>query len=127
VGFSSSNITNDNVRRLVGSTLYVDDVSFQFATGLTIPINEYFRKNILYPNPANGIVTLDYYLGSGTTDVTVKVYDVSGKVIKKIELGNKETGEHQLTLNVKDISSGTYFYSFDAGEKEVVKKFTIAR
>ncbi len=126
LGFAASDLNNDNITPTPGSMLTVDDISFQLGNGLNIPVNEYFKLNTLYPNPATELISLDYNIELAN-DITVKVYDVTGKVVKAISLGRQDAGKHQLDMGVADMPAGTYFYSFNAGEKEAVKKFTIAR
>ena len=47
-----------------------------------------------YPNPFNPVTIIEYYI-PGDNRVTVKIYDVSGKLIKDLLSGHQEKGKHQ--------------------------------
>ena len=73
-----------------------------------------------YPNPFNPETWIPYQLSEGA-DVTVKIYDVSGSLVRRIDVGHKPMG-YYLTRersvywdghneNGERISSGVYFYT----------------
>lgn len=126
IGFAASQINDTLASHTLNSTLIIDDVAFGLPTGLSIPLNEYFSTNTLYPNPATETVTLGFRLVEAS-DVTIRVFDISGKTVKQIYLGQQDRGEHQFSLPVNDLADGSYYYSFNAGNKEAVKKFIIKR
>lgn len=64
-----------------------------------------------YPNPFNPGTTIQFDLAE-STNVTLKIYDVSGKEIAALINDEKEAGTHKISFNADDfgISSGVYFY-----------------
>ena len=67
-----------------------------------------------YPNPFNGTTTIDYTLPI-TGNVELKIYDLSGREIRSLVRGNKNSGLHSVKWDGKtsdgiDVSSGIYFY-----------------
>lgn len=60
----------------------------------------------LYPNPNNGIFTVDVEL-SGQTDMLLGVYDVSGKLIFMKKYTKKE--DLSENFNIQNLSAGVYF------------------
>jgi uncharacterized protein (TIGR02145 family) len=61
-----------------------------------------------YPNPFNSTTRINYYLKK-STDVIIKVSDVTGKeVFKKINQNQKE-GNHYIIFDASDLSSGIYY------------------
>ena len=73
-----------------------------------------------YPNPFNPDTWIPYQLSEVST-VTVKIYDVSGSLVRTIEVGHKPVG-YYLTRekavywegrnqNGESVSSGVYFYT----------------
>ena len=75
-----------------------------------------------YPNPFNPDTWLPYQLSEGST-VTVKIYDISGHLIRTIDVGHKSVG-YYLTReravywdgrnqNGEPVSSGVYFYTLN--------------
>ena len=92
------------------------------------------RKNALlaaYPNPFNPQTTIRYELAS-RTHVTLRVYDVSGAVVRTLVNGDKAAGSYSLTWNGRDdhgsaVSSGVYFYRISAGSFTDVRKVTLLK
>jgi photosystem II stability/assembly factor-like uncharacterized protein len=76
----------------------------------------------VFPNPSYDNATLSYDLPqNGNT--TVNVYDISGKLIKSIDLANQIKGMHLYKLDCNSLKAGTYFIQIDCGEKTSSTKF----
>jgi hypothetical protein len=58
---------------------------------------------------------------------TLKVYDVLGRKIATLVDGEQSAGTHSVMFNAAGISSGTYFYRFQAGMYGETKKFTVLK
>ncbi len=74
-----------------------------------------------YPNPFNPSTTISYQLPI-KSNVTLKVYDLLGRVVATIVDEKKEAGKYSLEFNASDygISSGVYFYKISAsGESKI--------
>jgi hypothetical protein len=78
----------------------------------------------LYPNPAIDQATIRF-TNPETSDVTVEVMDLTGKVVSRLDAGTKGVGEQELELNVQDLDAGIYMYKLTAGKYIVTKKFTV--
>lgn len=64
-------------------------------------------------------------------EVSVRVFDVGGRVVGEVLEGRMEAGTHALSWDPADeglhLSSGTYFLHLQAGEKRESRKFVVAR
>lgn len=89
-----------------------------------------------YPNPFNPDTWIPYQLSEGST-VTVKIYDVSGHLIRTIDVGLKPVG-YYLTRgravywdgrneSGERISSGVYFYTFTANNYTETRRMVIVK
>ena len=69
-----------------------------------------YERNFIeaYPNPASTWVTFDYSLPYLSTNVKIKIVDISGKPIKTIDL---QSQFGQVTWDTRNIKSGLYIYS----------------
>lgn len=71
-----------------------------------------------YPNPTANNTTFEYDL-PGSADVSLKLYDVSGKLIKVLYSGYQSAGKQTISYDVTDsdglkLQSGSYMYELVA-------------
>ena len=89
-----------------------------------------------YPNPFNPETWIPYQLSEGST-VTVKIYDVSGGLVRTIGVGHKSVG-YYLTRekavywdgrneNGERISSGVYFYTLITDDYTETRRMVIVK
>lgn len=78
---------------------------------ISLPSEYFVSQN--YPNPFNPETNVDFSLPADNL-VVIKLYDMSGKVVKEILNENKPAGYHTLKINSFGLSSGVYFYRFSA-------------
>lgn len=71
----------------------------------------------VYPNPSTGIVNLS----SKSTIDGVKVYDITGRLVKTVS----KLASDKTVLNLSNLSSGTYILKIQADNKVVTKKVII--
>ena len=76
------------------------------------------------PNPANGSTIIRYELPE-EANVTLKVFNITGKEVLVINEGNKRAGAHKLNLNTADLSGGVYYYTLTTGNAEATQKMII--
>jgi predicted peptidase len=62
----------------------------------------------VYPNPFNGSTTVRFSLEK-ETEITLSVYDLSGRLIENIVTGKHTAGEHHVQWEKSAVSSGVYF------------------
>ena len=84
-----------------------------------------------YPNPFNPSTTIVFYLPE-RTDVSLNVYDVSGRLIRALESGALGAGWHSAAWDGTSASgkvavSGTYFYRLKTGKQTVTCKMVLLR
>ena len=58
------------------------------------------------------------------SDVKIDIYDLLGRNIGTIVDGYKSAGDHQVTWDASDVTSGVYFYKIQAGEYSETKRMT---
>ncbi len=84
-----------------------------------------------YPNPSGGGTSLRFVL-TKTADVTVSVYDVSGRLVRRLLAGTLPAGEHGVEWDGLDESgrgtaAGVYLFSVEAGEYRGTRKAAVLR
>jgi hypothetical protein len=89
-----------------------------------------------YPNPFNPETWIPFKL-SKATDVTVKIYNISGQLVRTLNLGHQESGsyltkERAAYWNGRNeagerVASGVYLYYIKAGSFSSTKKMVILK
>ncbi len=72
-----------------------------------LPLNFELKQN--YPNPFNPTTTISYTVDK-TMSLVFEVYNVSGQVVDRIDLGRKSAGAYSLTYHGDHLASGIYTY-----------------
>ena len=89
-----------------------------------------------YPNPFNPETWIPYRLKE-ETDVTLTIYDVSGRVVRRFALGHQRAGAYETRDKAvywdgtndfgESVSAGIYFYNLSAGDYTQTRKATILK
>lgn len=91
-----------------------------------------------YPNPFNPATTLTFTVGAGDAPgggaalVSLRLYDVSGRVVAVLKEGKLSAGRYSVTWNGLEntgraVASGIYFARLRVGNKVFVRKIVLAR
>jgi len=93
----------------------------------TLPRSFSLSQN--YPNPFNPSTMIQYDIAaaSGTIPVEINIYDIRGRLIKKLVAEEKEPGSHSVNWDGHDstghrVSSGIYLYKMEIGRDIVSTK-----
>jgi len=76
---------------------------------------ETYRLNPAYPNPFNPSTTISYSLPEAAK-VTLRVYDLQGRMVAELVNGYRDAGVHQTVFDGTGLASGVYIYSLHAGD-----------
>ncbi|MBS1493570.1 MAG: T9SS type A sorting domain-containing protein [Bacteroidetes bacterium] len=81
-----------------------------------------------YPNPFNPTTNIVYSLKTNSV-VMLKVFNMLGKEVAAIGLGNQNAGSYSYTLDAGklNLSSGIYYYTIQAGEFKDTKKMMLVK
>ena len=89
-----------------------------------IPSN--YSLSLPHPNPFNPATKLIYGIPEAT-EVSISIYDVLGRQVDQLWLGDQEPGYHSVIWNAKEFTSGIYFIKFNAGIFSQIKKVTLLK
>lgn len=79
-----------------------------------------------YPNPFNPNTTISWD-SPVSGHQTIKIYDVTGKVIVTLVNEIKTAGKHQVEFKASSLASGVYFYKIEAGNFTETKKMVVLK
>jgi hypothetical protein len=93
-----------------------------------------FNVSQNYPNPFNPSTSFQFSVpdGDGPIDVQVSIYDVRGRLIRKLLDEKKDGGVYKVHWDGKaakgeTVSSGVYFYQVQAGEYRSTRKMILTK
>jgi len=93
----------------------VDEISAE-----TLNVNQNF------PNPFSRSTDISYSL-SEPANVSLEVYDITGKKVMEINEGLKTQGSHKITISGENLESGAYYYTVHADEYQATKKMVVIK
>ena len=89
-----------------------------------------------FPSPANPEVWIPYRLDVAS-DVTITIYNISGKVVRMLQIGHRPAGVYEnkqlaahwdgRNANGEIVASGFYFYTLEAADFTATRKLFIVR
>ena len=80
----------------------------------------------LYPNPVNDIATFDINLNE-SANVSVLVYDVTGKVVANVYNGQMDAGMSTVKVDASALQSGIYFTTIVSGSSKKTLKMVVVK
>lgn len=89
-------------------------------------MNNRFRLNSCFPNPASSTVTFSYYINNATL-VKLSLFDSMGKKIKELVNALKPAGEHSFVEDISALKPGNYIYKIEAGPLNTAKQLIVRR
>lgn len=85
-----------------------------------------FQLGQNYPNPFNPITTIPFSLRAPAF-VTLRVYDVLGKVTATLLHERREAGRHEIRFDATGLSTGVYIYRLTTDTRTECKRLVILR
>jgi hypothetical protein len=104
-----------------GSFEYSEIIEVQFGV---VPTKYVLAQN--YPNPFNPSTVISYSIPTAS-NVSLKVFDVLGKLIKTLVNQNQAAGNYKINFNAGELSNGVYFYRIESGSFIAVKKMLLIK
>jgi hypothetical protein len=80
-----------------------------------------FALHPAHPNPFNPVTTIQFSVPS-SSDVSMKIYDLQGRLVHILVDEKFSPGNHSITWNADGVSSGVYIVLFErSGQREIQK------
>ena len=106
-------------RRSYSETIDIKQLSTEVPDGYKLEQN--------YPNPFNPTTTINFSIPKESI-LSLIIYDASGKQIQRL-LNNEniKAGAYEINFNGNHLTSGVYFYRFEAGDFATTKKMILIK
>lgn len=97
----------------------------KFASSVT-SISEYELNATLsiFPNPVVNNATVQANFNE-SAEVTIEVYDLTGKVVMARDFGTQSAGQFITELDMNELSNGLYLLNLQAGNASAVQKLSV--
>ena len=92
---------------------YGESIAFEVMPGLDIT-EEKENTVSIYPNPSSNFTNLNLYLANNE-NITIKLYNSLGQVVKTDRKGLMPHGNHDLKINLDNLVEGLYFIELQIG------------
>jgi hypothetical protein len=84
------------------------------------------------PNPFNPTTTIRYDVPVGGANVDLAIYDVAGRLVKRLAAGFQPPGAKTAVWDGHNdsgqpVASGVYFYRLSAGNQTLTRKMTLLK
>lgn len=114
----------------LGDLNYFPEMKAMWETGVGVGIEEHARAARTglqnYPNPFSRATTIAYEIGRDS-DVTLEVYDITGRKVRSVVDRFHTAGSYQVTFDAEALPAGLYFYRLDDGSKVQVNNMIISK
>lgn len=77
-----------------------------------------------YPNPAQDVTTIPFYLQSGGK-ASIKLYTMQGRLVQEVVTGNYTMGNNTADIDVSSLAPGIYFYQIQQGSFRQARKMVV--
>jgi hypothetical protein len=85
-----------------------------------------FGIDRIHPNPFNSTTTITYSLPM-TSNITLKIYDISGRLVLQLFNGRQQAGIHSTTIEADGWATGLYFLRLEASGQLFIQKVMLIR
>ncbi len=106
----------------------IDSVQYGHVTAVQnkklVPQDMTLHQN--YPNPFNPTTTIRYELPVAA-NVELSVYDILGRVVKKLVDEHQPAGRYEVQFDASGLSSGVYVYELKTGKSVLRRRMVLMR
>ena len=78
------------------------------------------------PNPFDNNSTINFEL-TNTSDVQFEFVDMTGKIVKTMDLGTLTNGSHSIQVDATEFASGIYYYSLVSEGSKITSKMIVQK
>jgi len=79
-----------------------------------------------YPNPFNPVTQIPFALAQ-PGNISLELFDINGKLVKKLQSGYLQAGTHSYQLDASALSSGIYFYRLSTPNVTLSRQLVLLR
>ena len=93
---------------------------------VNVEVPKEYSLNQNYPNHFNPVTKIKYDIPLNG-NVSIKIYDINGRLINTLINEYKTAGRYEIDFNGKNLSSGLYYYKIESGNFSQVRKMILIK
>lgn len=117
---------NGNIFIATNSALFYQPQGLLTGISENTQIAKSFSLEQNYPNPFNPVTNIKFSIKNAGI-VSIKIFDVTGKIINELLKDFRQAGDYNMSFNGSELSSGVYFYSISMDEFTETKKMILMK
>jgi len=82
---------------------------------------------IIYPNPSNGVLFIDYELTSSQQQIIFSIFNQLGELVLERKIENPNTLINKIDLNLEQLPSGSYLLKMDLDKSTISKNIILTK
>ena len=110
----------------IASTWNIDLTNITGITPISTQLPSSYSLSQNYPNPFNPVTKINFAIPKQGF-VTLKVYDMLGRMVSELLSGYKQAGSYSVDFNAGNLSSGVYFYRLEVNGFSDIKKMILVK
>jgi len=121
----TANGTYDVTLSITGDCGATDDTTITITVaGIDLTENALSNSLSIYPNPADGEVTIDF-TPMGSSEATIRIMDMSGREVIRVEEKAINGNRHKSIVDVDRLVPGVYIIEINSGEQKARERLNI--
>lgn len=116
--FSPGNLINNPYLEL-GSTMWVDNVLFEYSTGIQTTVPGRNDLATIFPNPAGAFLYFELKEAASQHPATVTIYNINGRPVEELTIRERQS------IDLSQYAAGTYLYRITSGNREQTGRFIV--
>jgi PKD repeat protein len=97
-----------------GNDFFIDDININGI--VSVNKNKGVSDFVLFPNPANDLVTLSFNANSLIKEAKVLIFDAFGRLVKEITTHEFRNGNQEIEFSITDLEKGWYFIQLNSSQ-----------
>lgn len=123
-GVEGINDANDRAAIMTNTLRWMFGITAVDPRDNTIPTVYALAQN--FPNPFNPETVIPFSLPE-QADVTLTVFDLTGRAVATLVDGPQSAGNHKVSFNGAELSSGVYFYRLESANFVATRKLVLMK
>ena len=118
--------SNGTVIKQGGSFGYSEYCEFWMEAPVNVTETSSNSPLAVFPNPVDGPAKVSFYV-KHTSEVRMSIYSAFGQLVSSVSLGVMSAGQHETTLDGKNLKPGMYIVQLNSGSEVNSRKISVIR